>query len=268
MSRADGRLRRRLQAIDDYDFEHFVADLWKRQGWDTEVARGPGDRGVDVEARRSDGLTETKAVIQAKRYSEGNKVGRPKIQQYHSLKTQDPDADQAIVVTTSSFTQTAQRWADEHNMTLVDGADLGGLIEREGYHDLVEQYAPDTERVEPTEEPAESTDDTPASDSSTSTDGANEYYSAVAGSFVFQLLGLVPILAPNLRPTFIGNIGALLFMLAWLLAPLAVYFDAQKVHNAGLSPRPNRVMMPAISFCIPVVGVGYYAYIRAQAHGE
>lgn len=26
-----------LQRMDDYEFEHFVAELWERQGWETDV---------------------------------------------------------------------------------------------------------------------------------------------------------------------------------------------------------------------------------------
>jgi restriction endonuclease Mrr len=89
------------------------------------------------------GTIDQKIAIQAKRYSEGNKVGQPKIQQYYTLKEQDTDAVAAVVVTTSSFTKDARLWANEHNVKLVDGEDLLEMIERLDAHDLVEEYAPE-----------------------------------------------------------------------------------------------------------------------------
>jgi len=135
-------IRTRLQNIDPYDFEDFVADLWEDRGWETTVAQDSNDMGVDVVAQKSTDLVEQKLVIQAKRYSEENKIGRPKIQQYHSLKEQDAAADAAVVVTTSSFSKQAEDWADEHNVKLIDGDDLVEIIEERRRYDLVDQYAP------------------------------------------------------------------------------------------------------------------------------
>lgn len=142
----DLTLKPRLQNIDPYDFEAFVADLLGRQGWDTSVTQGSNDMGVDVWASKSDGMVETRMAVQAKRYSAGNKVGRQKVQQYHSLKIQDKSVDQAAIVTTSAFTSGAEDWAAEHNVKLIDGADLVQLINDGGHQDLVNEYAPSLDR--------------------------------------------------------------------------------------------------------------------------
>ncbi|WP_415381483.1 restriction endonuclease [Halosimplex sp. TS25] len=146
MARSAEDIRTRLQNIDPYDFEDFVADLWEDRGWETTVAQDSNDMGVDVVARKSTDLVEQKLVIQAKRYSDGNKIGRPKVQQYHSLKEQDAAADAAVVVTTSSFSKQAEEWAEKHNVKLIDGDDLLEIIEERRRYDLVDQYAP---RLEP-----------------------------------------------------------------------------------------------------------------------
>jgi hypothetical protein len=138
-------VRTQLQTIDPYEFEHFVGELWESQGWETEVSQGSNDMGVDVVATKENGLMDQKAVIQAKRYSDGNKVGRPKIQQYYTLKEQDTDADAAVVVTTSEFTSGAEDWASEHNVKLVDADDLVAIVREEDRYDLVEEYAEPTE---------------------------------------------------------------------------------------------------------------------------
>lgn len=80
-------LRRRLQAMDPDDFEHFVANVWRRLGWSCEVVGEPVDRGIDVIATAT---TEAggpqKQLIQAKRYGRTTTVGSPEVQQYAALR--------------------------------------------------------------------------------------------------------------------------------------------------------------------------------------
>ena len=65
------QLQRRLQAMDDFQFEHLIADLWEQQGWTTEVEQQSSDAGVDIRATKSQPYPR-KALIQAKRYSDKN----------------------------------------------------------------------------------------------------------------------------------------------------------------------------------------------------
>lgn len=124
-----------FHAVDPYEFESFVADLWEQQGWSTYVSPGSNDRGIDVVASRDEPVAQ-KHLIQVKRYAPENKVGGPEIQQYASLLHQDPDADAVIVVTTSGFTRQARELAADLNVKLIDGA---------GLQRLVEKYAPEND---------------------------------------------------------------------------------------------------------------------------
>ena len=142
-SRGDGQaLKRRLQSMDDWDFEHLVADLWELQGWSTEVEQQSTDAGVDVRATKSSPY-EQKLLIQAKRYSDENTLGGPDVQQYASLKQQEVDADQAVVVTTGRFTSAAEARAEDLNVKLIDGADLVNLIDDLDAYDIVDDYIDD-----------------------------------------------------------------------------------------------------------------------------
>lgn len=132
-------LKDALQQMDNYDFEHLIADLWVERGWDTEVSNKSADRGVDVKATREDDGFETTAVIQAKRFQAGNTVGSPLIQQYASLRRQE-DADLSVVVTTSSFSNQAESLADDLNVKLVDGDDLVSFIEDQQAEGILERY--------------------------------------------------------------------------------------------------------------------------------
>jgi len=132
-------LKRQLQAMDDEEFEHFVADLWARRGWETEVSQKSRDKSLDVMAEKTDPYPQRHA-IQAKRYQEGNRVGGPKISEYASLREYF-DADASVVVATSGYTRDARERAKTLNVKLVDGDDLVEQVEQLGAHDLVEKYS-------------------------------------------------------------------------------------------------------------------------------
>ena len=127
-----------LQEMDEYEFEYLVADLWELDGWDTTVSQASNDDGVDVTAIK-DAPFDRKELIQAKRYSNGTSVGGPDIQQYASLRHQEPGVDSVAVVTTSGFTTSAERMAEKLNVKLVDGDSLATWIE-ESNENVLDEY--------------------------------------------------------------------------------------------------------------------------------
>lgn len=133
------QLQRRLQAMDDFDFEHLIADLWRAQGWEAEVEQQSGDAGVDIRATMVQPYNR-KALIQAKRYGDKNPVGGPDVQQYSALKQQEPDVDEAIIVTTGRFTGSAEDRASDLNVKTIDGKELVSLIDSLDAYSLVEEY--------------------------------------------------------------------------------------------------------------------------------
>lgn len=120
---------RRVRTMDPYQFEHFVADVWKERGYKTTVRSGSGDRGIDVVATRG----VNKQLIQAKRYSQSNKVGSQEVRNYAILYQQVEDVDSVIIVTTSSFTNEARRLATDLDVTPIDATKL---------FEIVNSYAP------------------------------------------------------------------------------------------------------------------------------
>lgn len=112
-----------LRDLDPYEFEHYVASVWEARGWETEVQQQSRDQGIDVIAKKTDPFEQTQ-VIQAKRYGPNTKVGSPEIQQYASLRTQVPESDAVVVVTTGEFTDDARDLAEQLNVKLVDGQQL------------------------------------------------------------------------------------------------------------------------------------------------
>ncbi|MDH5019018.1 restriction endonuclease [Halobacterium rubrum] len=141
----------RIQEIDRYEFEDFVAEIFDEAGWDTEVTQDSGDGGVDVVARRYT-FVEEKASIQVKRPDRGNKVGRPDLQQYASIDRDDPDTDFVVVVTSSPFSTKGYEYGAENNIKLIDGAMLAGFIEAQDATSKLDSYAPPIEDIDVEEE--------------------------------------------------------------------------------------------------------------------
>ncbi|WP_080505353.1 restriction endonuclease [Halorubrum aethiopicum] len=126
-----------LQNIEPDEFEHFIGDLWERLGWETEVTTGSSDRGIDVIAKRFHPYQQ-KILIQAKRYQSDNRVGSPQIREYSSLRQQEENVDQVLVVTTSAFTSEARAIASDLNVKCINGEQLAQLVEENDAMDLVE----------------------------------------------------------------------------------------------------------------------------------
>lgn len=255
-------LRTRMQGIDPYEFEDFVGELWEEEGWDTTVSQGSNDMGVDVIAEKQ-GTIGQKLAIQAKRYSEGNKVGRPKVQQYHSLKEQDTNADAAVVVTTSSFTDQAQLWAHDHNVKLVDGDDLVDMVRKHGREDLIEDYAPSIEEIE--SESGDGSSSTTSTSSSTSQTSATSssnrdggWFKAVSLGVGLQIAGALLMWRPALIPMVGPDAGLWILVAGWFFAPAAVFLDAWHQHKTGAEYQPNRLTWPTMAFMIPVIVPGWY----------
>lgn len=149
---------KRMQHIDPYEFEEFIAELWSLVGYETTVSQSSDDMGVDVVAKQRNAGVSQKLGVQVKRYSEGNKVGRPSIQQYHALKEQDTDIDAAVIVTTSSFTSPGRQWANKNNVKLINGDDLAETIEGQ-YEVLLDEYAPTLDAIDEQNTQSESSDE-------------------------------------------------------------------------------------------------------------
>jgi len=141
----------RLQAINEYEFEDFVAEFFEVDGWETTVTQDSQDGGIDVIVEQSSAF-HRRAVVQAKRHSPGNKVGRPDVQQYASLLREDHENDMAVIMTTSAFTRGAYEYGRTYNVKLIDGAAIAGFITARDQHDLVDEYAPRADEIDPVSE--------------------------------------------------------------------------------------------------------------------
>jgi hypothetical protein len=107
-----------------------------------------GDRGVDIVATKNQPI-EQKHVLQVKRYDDGNRVGSQAVQQYSSLRQQEPGTDTVVIVTTSEFTHQARELAEQLNVKLVNGQALSRLIDRLDAEHLVNEYVGPDQDTQP-----------------------------------------------------------------------------------------------------------------------
>ncbi|TFC83390.1 hypothetical protein E3T23_02220 [Cryobacterium cheniae] len=112
-----------IMELDPYQFEHFAAELLRRQGYtDVAVQGGSGDRGVDIAAIDP---SNQSVVVQCKRYI--GSVSATPIQRLHSFAI-TRGATRRIVMTTSWYTRDAKDEALRTGTELIDGTHLEQLV--------------------------------------------------------------------------------------------------------------------------------------------
>jgi restriction system protein len=130
----EGELLERVRTVDASDFESIIIDLLIAMGYGggkSEMGRAigrSGDGGIDG-IIREDPLGLDIVYVQAKRYAEGNTIGRPEIQGFAG-SLDGVGATKGLFFTTSSFTSGATEYVARisKRIILVDGAELARLM--------------------------------------------------------------------------------------------------------------------------------------------
>lgn len=123
-----------LAAMDWQDFEHLIRELFEKEfagrGAEVKITQASRDRGVDAIAFDPDPIHGGKYVIQAKRYT--NTVDVSAVRDLCAVVTKE-GASRGILVTTSNYGSDAYAFANNSPITLLNGAQLLGLLEKHGY---------------------------------------------------------------------------------------------------------------------------------------
>ena len=123
-----------LAAMDWEDFEHLCRELFERafagSGAEVKVTQASRDQGVDAIIFDPDPVRGGKIVVQAKRYT--NTVDVSAVRDLYG-STMNEGAMKGILVTTSSYGPDAYAFAKDKPITLLNGAELLGLLEKYGY---------------------------------------------------------------------------------------------------------------------------------------
>lgn len=127
----------RLRANDPVFFEQAVLDLLIAMGYGGSLGKATrtqlsNDGGIDGVIDQ-DALGLSRIYVQAKRYAEGNRVGRPEVQAFVGA-LHGAQANQGVFLTTSSFAPSAIQYAEsvQLRVVLIDGPMLTQLMIRHG----------------------------------------------------------------------------------------------------------------------------------------
>ncbi len=116
---------RYLQNVDPMQFERIVHELFSRLGWRVTPTKCSGDGGIDGLLQKGRELW----VLQCKRYADSNKVGSPVLRDLLGA-TVGEGASLGVLVTTSTFTDDALKWAEGKQLKLISGAELLKMLEQ------------------------------------------------------------------------------------------------------------------------------------------
>lgn len=103
-------------------FEELIAEIFERTGLDVHLTKRTRDGGYDILAVGRELDIPVRYIVECKRYAPKRKVSLDIVQRLLGVKIAT-QANKAILVTTSSFTADAQRFADSHywDLALRDG---------------------------------------------------------------------------------------------------------------------------------------------------
>ena len=119
------------------DFEYFVRELFDKMfnvnGGEVKVTQASHDGGVDAIAFDDDPIRGGKFVIQAKRYN--NVVPVAAVRDLYGTMIHE-GATKGILVTTSTYGKEAYDFSKDKPITLINGQELLGLLNKYGYSNL------------------------------------------------------------------------------------------------------------------------------------
>lgn len=120
--RADRKLAQ-LDNLTPDDFEEFVAEVFEALGYEVTRVGGSGDEGADLLLARAG----QRAVVQCKYHKGRAVVGSPEVQRFLGT-VHHTRSHKGYFVTTRTFTLSAEKFARENPLELIDGPRLVELV--------------------------------------------------------------------------------------------------------------------------------------------
>lgn len=117
--RSDRELIQWLRGMKPYEFESYIAEMFKKLGYNAEAVGKSHDGGVDVVIEK-DGV---KGYVQCKKYITST-VAVGDVRDFYGALADKLVNGQGYFITTNKFTLEAKKFADDKPIELVDGFDL------------------------------------------------------------------------------------------------------------------------------------------------
>ncbi|MER5353805.1 restriction endonuclease [Kitasatospora sp. NPDC002551] len=135
-----GRLARRVRELqlllemDPIEFEGLIARLMESMGMRVELTARSKDGGVDVRGIDTDPFRGGNVIVQVKRYRDT--VTPSAVRDLFGTLQHDREATKAVLVTTSKFGPSSHQFVSGKPITLINGAELVGLLKHHGFHEI------------------------------------------------------------------------------------------------------------------------------------
>jgi len=142
MGASKGDSLAQMQTMGPTAFQDFIADLWDRRGHDVEVVDG---KRISLKTEHGGGIlrSSTTTALQPIFRESGELVDESDMNRLLELRWED-DIDEIVVVTTTGYTEEAQKQGKRDEFTLLDGDDLADVVSEENANDLVRKYGDDS----------------------------------------------------------------------------------------------------------------------------
>ena len=125
-----------------YEFEEYIAQLFKSKGFDVQKTSYSHDGGIDLIATFNEPIFSGKYIIQCKKYTD-TMVGQPTIRDLYGVVMSE-HANKGILITTSDFTDEARTFANNKNIELINGTLLKQIApinsETSHHNELIEGF--------------------------------------------------------------------------------------------------------------------------------
>lgn len=119
-----------FDALDPFEFEHFVGDLFSKMGYFSRVTKKSGDGGVDIFAKLQTPTGIDEIIIQCKHKQDtSSTVGVDKVRELFGVLSANSKLTKGFIVTNGKFTSGCYDFASGKLIELIDGARLKGYTE-------------------------------------------------------------------------------------------------------------------------------------------
>ncbi|WP_442588471.1 restriction endonuclease [Pedobacter sp. AW31-3R] len=106
-------------------FEILISEVFRNQGYRTELGSGVGDGGIDVKLYKKDEIDEIVTLVQVKKYNSNNPIQLEAVSALSGIVNQER-ANRGLFVTTSRYLPGVKEFAVRENslLTLADSSDV------------------------------------------------------------------------------------------------------------------------------------------------
>jgi len=113
----------KLYNLEHRKFEVLISEIFRNQGFRTELGKGVGDGGIDVKLFKKDEIDEIVNLVQVKRYKPTLPIKLEAVSSLSAIVNQE-NANRGLFVTTSRYLPVAKEFAARENtkLTLADSS--------------------------------------------------------------------------------------------------------------------------------------------------